>query len=212
MPRRLIVASALVLTAALSLLLLACGGDEADEDATPTPTTAAAEATATAPAEETPDATPFQGGRDPVEAPAQGQGIPVLTDVRTGEHEGYDRIAFEFDGNERPHYRVEYITGPATGCGSGEPAHIAGTALLQVRFTPANAHDDQGQPTFGSTELLPALTTLLEAEQTCDFEADVAWALGLSQEVDFRVIELDAPPRIAVDVAHPSDRPPPTGP
>lgn len=193
-------------TVLVSLAVIACGGGTK----TPTPTatsatTPGAEASATAPADETPAATnePFQGGRDPVEAPAQGQGIPVLTDVRIGEHEGYDRITFEFDGNERPHYRVEYITGPATGCASGEPAQIAGTALLQVRFTPANAHDDQGQLPFGSTELTPALTTLLEAEQTCDFEADVVWALGLSQEVDFRVIELDDEPRIVIDFAHP---------
>ncbi len=203
MSRRLPTAIAFLLIIALGFAALACEEEE-EEGATPTATTAAAEATPTPPPGETPATDePFQGGRDPVEAPAQGPGVPVLTDVRTGEHEGYDRITFEFDGNERPHYRVEYITGPATGCGSGEPAQIAGAALLQVRFTPANAHDDQGQPTFGSTELMPALTTLLEAEQTCDFEADVVWALGLSQEVDFRVIELDAPPRLAVDIAHP---------
>lgn len=204
MPRRLLAVTVLLLIAALGLVALACEEEE-EEGATPTATTAAAEATPTPPPGQTPATDePFQGGREPIEVPGPtAPPVLVLTDVRTGEHEGYDRITFEFDGNERPHYRVEYIAGPATGCASGEPAQIAGTALLQVRFTPANAHDDQGQPTFSSTELMPALTTLLEAEQTCDFEADVTWALGLSQEVDFRVIELDAPPRLAVDVAHP---------
>ncbi len=208
MPRQLrFIALVCLLTASLAIFAAACG-DDSDEDASPTSTLPAATATsptATTPgATETPSATeePFQGARDPVEAPAQGSGIPVLTDVRTGAHSDYDRITFEFDST-RPHYRVEYITPPATGCGSGEPAIIDGDALLQVRFTPANAHDDQGSMTIDSNQLMPALTTLLEAEQTCDFEADVAWALGLSQEVDFRVLELDNPPRIAVDVAHP---------
>lgn len=196
------------------MFLAACGdgNDNASPTSTPVEATAESSSSATPSATtsgtpETPSATdePFQGARDPVEAPAQGSGIPfpVLTDVRTGAHSDYDRITFEFDGNARPHYRVEYITAPATGCGSGEPAQIAGAALLQVRFTPANAHDDQGAPTIDSNELTPGLTTLQEAEETCDFEADVIWVLGLSQELDFRVLELDNPPRIAVDVAHP---------
>jgi hypothetical protein len=191
------------------IALTACGGGNKTASSTSTPPDATATAsTASTPAGTgTPSATevPFQGARDPVEAPAQGSGIPfpVLTDVRTGAHADYDRVTFEFDGNQRPHYRVEYITPPATGCGSGEPATIAGAALLQVRFTPANAHDDQGNPTISANQFTPALTTLLELEKTCDFEADVVWALGLSQEVDFRVLELDSPPRIVVDVAHP---------
>ena len=189
------------------IALAACGGGKESASPTNTPpgATATSSSVSTPAGTETPSATeePFQGAHDPVEAPAQGSGIPVLTDVRTGEHADYDRITFEFDGNERPHYRVEYITAPATGCGSGEPATIAGAALLQVRFTPANAHDDQGASTIDSNEIKPALATLQEAEETCDFEADVVWALGLSQEVDFRVLELDNPPRVAVDVAHP---------
>ena len=215
MPRsvRLISLAALVI---VSLAAVAAGCGDSNDSASPTstpPEATATSSTSTTPiattsgTPETPAATdePFQGARDPVEAPAQGSGIPfpVLTDVRTGAHSDYDRITFEFDGSQRPHYRVEYITPPATGCGSGEPATIAGTAILRVQFTPANAHDEQGAPAIDATEVTPALTTLLEAEQTCDFEADVQWALGLTQEVDFRVLELDNPPRIAVDVAHP---------
>ena len=196
--------------ASLAFFAGACG-DDSDEDASATSTLPAATATSSSTAipgtPETPSATeePFQGARDPVEAPAQGSGIPfpVLTDVRTGAHSDHDRITFEFEGSDRPHYRVEYITPPATGCASGEPATIAGSAILQVRFTPANAHNETGASTVDSNELIAALTSLLEAESTCDFEADVAWALGLSQEVDFRVLELGNPPRIAVDVAHP---------
>jgi hypothetical protein len=202
----------LLVIASIAVISAACGDDD-DDGASPTSTQAPTTGTpaATAPdATETPaDATPpetdvpFEGGRDPVEGEAQGSGIPVLIEVRTGEHEGYDRIAFEFEGNERPHYLVEYITPPATGCGSGEPATIPGTALLLVKFQPANAHNETGGTSIDSFELTPGSESLLEAELTCDFEADVQWALGLSEEVDFRVLELDNPPRIAVDVAHP---------
>ncbi len=98
---------------------------------------------------------------------------------------------------------TQAFTPPATGCGSGLPATIAGVAILHVRFANTNAHNQQGTPTAATTEISPGLPTLLEAERTCDFEAVVVWALGLSQQVDFRVTELDNPPRIAVDVAHP---------
>ena len=201
--------AALAVLALSALLFLVACEDEDGDGPPPTATTAATAVvspTAPAVATDTPEPVPtgaFEGGRDPVEAPAQSQGAPLLADVRTGEHEGYDRITFEFEGDGRPAYRIEYITPPATGCGSGLPATIAGAALLQARFAPANAHDDQGTPTFGSTELTPGLTSIVEAVQTCDFEADVTWVIGLSQEVDFRVLELEDPPRLAVDIAHP---------
>lgn len=200
---RLAVLMSLVVVS-LAVLAVACG-DDGDEDSSPTGTAPAATGTpASTSTTGTPAATeqPFTGARDPVEGQAQGSGIPVLTDVRAASHTGYDRIAFEFDGNERPHYRVEYITPPATGCGSGETATVAGTAILRVQFMPANAHNETGGSS-SPQELTPALTVLQEAELICDFEADVQWALGLTEEADFRVLELDSPPRIAVDVAHP---------
>ncbi len=214
MPRSLRSIALVCLLSSSLAVFAACGDD--DDSTSPTSTAPASTATTsssttptatTSGTPETPAATnePFAGARDPVEEQAQGSGIPfpVLTDVRAGAHADYDRITFEFEGTERPHYRVEYITAPATGCASGEPAQIGGTALLQVRFTPANAHNETGASTVDSNELITALTTLLEAESTCDFEADVIWVLGLASEVDFRVLELDSPPRIAVDVAHP---------
>jgi hypothetical protein len=80
---------------------------------------------------------------------------------------------------------------------------VAGNAVLKVQFMPPNSHDDQGNSTIDSTDISAGLPTLKEAKMTCDFEADVRWALGLDQEQDFRVLALDNPPRIAVDVARP---------
>lgn len=200
--------TAIVILGSCAFALIACGGG-GKKTAPPTsqPAVATTTAVSTTPTGTgTPAATeePFQGGRDPVEAPGPtAPPVLVLTDVRTGEHTGYDRITFEF-ADSRPGYRVDYRDAAYTSaCGSGELVGVEGAALLQVRFTPANAHDEQGRSTVGFQELTPGLTTLLEAQQTCDFEADVTWALGLSQEVDFRVVELDNPPRVAVDVAHP---------
>jgi hypothetical protein len=195
------------------LALAACGSGK--KTASPTATTSAPTATSqttTTPARtgtpaDTPPATeaPFQGGRAPVDVPGPtAPPVVVLSDVRAAAHTDYDRITFEFDGAARPAYRVQYITqAEVVGCGSGALIPVTGSAFLQVHFTPVDAHNDQGQSTISATDLMPGLTTLQEATLTCDFEAVGTWVLGLSQEVDFRVVELDNPPRIAVDVAHP---------
>jgi len=201
--------TAIIILACCAFALAACGGGKKATSPTNTPasTGTPAATTETPVTTGTPAATeePFQGGRDPVEVPGPtAPPVVILSDVRTGEHAGYDRITFEFDGAALPGYRVQYITqAEVVGCGSGEPVPVMGTAFLEVHFTPVDAHDDQGQSTIDSTDLTPGLTTLQEAVLTCDFEAVGNWVLGLSQGVDFRVIELDSPPRIAVDVAHP---------
>ncbi|MEX0785120.1 MAG: hypothetical protein WD939_00640, partial [Dehalococcoidia bacterium] len=70
-------------------------------------------------------------------------------------------------------------------------------------ISPAAAHDDAGAPTFPQRDLRPSFASILEAIQTCDFEADVTWVLGLSEEVDFSAITQREPFRVVVDVARP---------
>lgn len=188
--------AALLLSIGL-IAFAACNGD--DSETSPTATDLAAEASATVPPA---DATPFQGSREAVEKPeGDVPSTPLLVDVRAAEHEGFDRIVFEFNA-ANPGFRAEYVD-EATGCGSGLPVEIAGAALLQVRITPVAAHDEAGAPTFAQQELAPDLPSILEAEQTCDFEGEVTWVVGLAEEADFTAITLREPFRIVVDVAHP---------
>ena len=202
-----------LLTIIVLTVLAACNGD-GSTPATPTsdtiqppPGATVLESTST-PTDSAATSTPitFEGSRDPVEV-SVGTLLqtPLLADVRAARHEGFDRVVFDFAVTSRPGYRVEYVTAPIQQCGSGNQETIAGSAFIQVRMTPAAAHDDAGQPTFGTNELLPGLPTLLEVQQTCDFEGIVTWVLGLSEEVDFVVSALADPFRVVVDVAHPSN-------
>ncbi len=126
----------------------------------------------------------------------------VLKAIRTGRHEGFDRIVFEFEGDEVPGYHVEYIDKPVRACGSGDVVPLAGDGWLQVRFEPARAHTDEGKPTLGSRELLPRLPNLLELKSTCDFEGQVEWVAGVGSPNGFRVLELENPSRFVVDIKH----------
>ena len=192
----------LVVVGSLTLLFAGCDGDSS-KPATPTPgRVAAPTSTASPTVAASPTAEPFRGGRTQIEGSLGTGLVAALVDVRTADQGAFDRITFEFDA-AGPNYRIEYVTSPSQ-CGSGEPIALApGQAALQVKFMPAVAHNEAGQPTFGRNVLTPALPSIAKVVQECDFEADVTWIVILGQPLDFRVTALTNPARLAVDIAHP---------
>jgi hypothetical protein len=204
---------ALLLGLALALIV-ACGDDEEDVD-TPTPTSPTSSVTSTpepstcpaptAAPGASPEPTPaFEGSRDPVDVP--GPSVPpvaILVDVRYACHDGFDRVVFDFRDNMTG-YRIEYVEPPIAADGSGEPLDIEGEAFLYVRFHVAQAHDDAGDSTYtGPREITPGLESVTEMEMAGDFEGYVTWGIGLPEELDVRVLPLEDPFRVAIDVAHP---------
>ncbi|WNG33035.1 hypothetical protein F0U60_04940 [Archangium minus] len=125
----------------------------------------------------------------------------TLLEVREGRNEGFDRVVFQFEGDQVPGYHLEYIDKPVIKCGSGDPTDVAGQGWLQVRITPAQAHAD-GKVTVASRERKPKLPVLEELELTCDFEGEVTWVLGVKHPNKYRVMELREPTRLVVDVQH----------
>lgn len=198
------------------LLLAACTGD--DDDATPTagasPTTSnatPAPASPTTAGTAAPEASatsgPFAGSTAPVQAtPASNAGGILVEDIRAAAHPGFDRLVFEFSGNQVPGYSVQYAT-QAVACGSGQDmaAFIGGgsppVAMLVVKMQPADGHNQSGQPTV-QRDLQANLTSIIRAFGICDFEALVDYAVALSGQKPFQVTTLNNPPRLVIDVAH----------
>ncbi len=126
--------------------------------------------------------------------------IPQLVAVRAAHHPGFDRVVFEFRGL-LPRHSVSYVTS-LTEDASGRPVHLAGDAVIKVRFEPANAHDDSGAPTVTPTgRLSPGLSSLEEVAPAGDFEAVVTYGLGVDHQVPFKVLELSSPSRLAIDIS-----------
>lgn len=134
--------------------------------------------------------------------------VPVLTAIRVGAHPegGFDRIAFEFDG--LPGYRIGYRD-EIVYDGSGDPVDLDGRAFLQLVFTMAQAHDEQGRPSLVPVPIkqvtvgYPALVAYV---LNGDFEGYVSVALGLSAKVGFDVRhyrQTDGSYVIYIDVARP---------
>ena len=197
------------------VLLAACGGDEGPSPSrSPTPA-ATATATALPPIDGTVPPQGF-GGTDPVDIksnPDPASGAATLVDVRVGAHPeqgGWDRIVFEFK-DVRPKGRVEYVTGVwpdvLIQCGSGDPVSLPGGAVLRVKLEATNAHDEQqGRVTIrsysgtGPPRVGGPGNSILEAKQSCDFEALVYWGIGTSGRQRFTVRLLDNPTRVVIDV------------
>ena len=129
-----------------------------------------------------------------------GTGTTTLREVRVGQHRGFDRGVWEFAGGRVPGYRILYVDRPVRQCGSGHPVQLAGQGWLEVRLTPAQAHDDQGKPTVRDRERTPKLPLVRQLKLTCDFEGDVTWTLGVARPNRYRVLELSNPARLVVDI------------
>jgi hypothetical protein len=125
---------------------------------------------------------------------------PTLVAIRAAHHTEttpkYDRVVFEFSGPV-PYLRIEYVT-ELIADGSGAPVRITGKAILSVRFTPAQAHNDRGQVT-APKNMNPRLPLVKEIVSAGDFEAVVTYGIGLARKAETRILTLGSPLRIAID-------------
>ena len=127
-----------------------------------------------------------------------------LAAVRLAGRDGYDRLVLEFT-DRVPGYTVGYRPLPARQDASGFeiPLPDAG-ALLQLSMIPATAEGWAGGPqTYSGPSVLSADTaSVTQAKGAGDFEAVLTWVVGVRTQQPFRVLVLDEPPRLVVDIAH----------
>ena len=206
-----------VLVLSVALAAAACGGDEqavepsnagATLDATASPTLSPG-------ADEEPSAEPtgtdveasgdaegeFAEAGTTSRSAGEGNGLSVV-DVRTGSHDGYDRVVFELDGEGTVGWRVAYDAAPATQ-GEGAPVELAGEATLAVLLENVGYPFDTGVEEYsGSKTPAPALDQVQELRLGGVFEGYYDAFVGVREQAPFRVFRLDDPQRVVVDVQH----------
>jgi hypothetical protein len=131
----------------------------------------------------------------------RGGGAGVVRGLRFARNEGFDRMVIDFgQGATIPGWNIEYID-RAERCGSGDAVSVAGQGRLRVRLRTAQAHDDAGTPTVRQREMaFNSMGVLREMKMICDFEGDVEILLGVTQPKPYRVLELQNPSRLVIDV------------
>ncbi len=129
--------------------------------------------------------------------------IALLTDIRVGRHEEYDRVVLTF-ANGVPGCDVRYVARPVIADGSGKEVSVEGTAVLRVRMEPAlDADLESGSAprTYtGPVRFSPDAAVISELVRAGGFEAVLVWAVGVDGERPFRVATLTDPPRVVIDV------------
>jgi hypothetical protein len=208
--------AALVTFFCVTAALSGCNRAEPGKPAVPTP--APGPAAATVPPAPVVAPAPLEaGGEAPVAAGSAAGGPaksakgaatnrakkpPVLRSVRSASQAGFDRFVFEFDTPGLPAWRSDYLEGPVLDCGSGEPVRVAGEAWLQITFTGAQGHNEQGKSTSGARRRKLSQTIGRELVRTCDFEGEVTWVIGVARANPYTPRVMTNPSRLVIDVTH----------
>ncbi|MEX5720745.1 AMIN-like domain-containing (lipo)protein [Geodermatophilus maliterrae] len=146
----------------------------------------------------------FPANTEPDTAEASSDARVTVADIRTGRHDGFDRVVFEVDGTGTPGWDVRYVDA-ASSQGSGEPVDVAGDAVLQVTVTGAGYPYDTGVEEYAGPDPLPGQGTATVTEVAFDatFEGTTVAFVGTRAQAPFRVYLLEDPSRIVVEVADP---------
>jgi hypothetical protein len=197
-----VVAACLLAAVAVSGCSSGSGGSSATATSTAATTTAGGPTDTTGPATTTASAGWTTATKAGTNNPKVPEDMPMLVAIRTGSHDGYDRVVLEFR-NDLPSWRVGYVDEVTSESGATVP--LEGSASLFVQVDPAWAHDQNTPPheaTYtGPRSLTPGYPTLRQVRWVDEFEGHLTFGIGLQRQVGFRVVELRGPSRLAIDVA-----------
>lgn len=140
-------------------------------------------------------------------SPATEGAALIITDVRAGTHdqEGYDRLVVEFSGQGTPGWLAPRWAQEATTPGKGEPIEVGGSHLLIITGTGAigaPTPEQQARMHRGPLDLSVQGPGIAGAHVDMPFESEFQVVLGTGTQ-DYRVLTLDDPTRLVIDVAHP---------
>jgi hypothetical protein len=118
--------------------------------------------------------------------PSAEQTNALLTDVRVAA----TSVTFEFRSKPQAVRSGYQPKSRIAESGSGAPVPLKGTAFFVIRFFPAASADIQGEqviPTYTGPRRLSGPGPVLETAKTSDFEAELAWAIGVERRLPAHV-------------------------
>jgi hypothetical protein len=126
----------------------------------------------------------------------------VLRNIRTGLHDGFDRVVIDLDG---PHPDVAYRWSDELRADpSDQVVWLTGEFFLTVVLNPATGHNDSGNPTWFFPEKFRTrdLHNVMAVAVTGDFEGHVSIGLGTRSQTWVRAFTLDSPTRVVIDIGN----------
>ncbi len=141
----------------------------------------------------------FRAPTSPESAESAEDGDLTLVRVRTGRHDGYDRVVLELRGPGKPGWFVQYVVEPVSD-GSGDPLQVAGSAFLHVTVNGVvNGEGFAGRTRAKGTRQVREV--LVEVLVQGAFEGQNPAYVGMAGPPrPYRILWLADPPRVVVDV------------
>ncbi|MFI1809374.1 hypothetical protein ACH414_03410 [Streptomyces sp. NPDC020422] len=124
-----------------------------------------------------------------------------VVDVRWGGHSTFDRLVVDVRGKLPP---VSVTTVRVLRYdGSGHRVPLAGKFFLEIRLSPAAAHDESGRSVYQGPRLLKIhLPALKGVALTGDFEGVVTIGAAFDTKPVYKSFALHSPERFVLDIAH----------
>ncbi|HCD3016317.1 AMIN-like domain-containing (lipo)protein [Corynebacterium striatum] len=126
----------------------------------------------------------------------------VVTDVRVGKHDGFERVVFEFTGDGSPGWFIDYDDKP-TQQGSGNPITYKGSTALNVNIdgTVYPFEMDMPDPHIGTTEgTSESGGFITQVISSGTFEGRSQFVVGMNTRHPYSVQVLRGPTRLVIDV------------
>ncbi|MEV5971370.1 hypothetical protein [Streptomyces sp. NPDC051921] len=126
-----------------------------------------------------------------------------VVNVRWGGHPTFDRLVIDVRGTMppvavKPVKELRYD-------GSGNKVPLAGKYFLEIRLSPAAAHNESGQSVYKGPRLVRIhLPALKGVALTGDFEGVVTIGAAFHSKPFYKTFVLHSPERFVLDVAHPA--------
>ncbi|WP_225802943.1 hypothetical protein [Streptomyces sp. NK15101] len=127
----------------------------------------------------------------------------LVVNARWGGHATFDRLVIDVRGAMPP---VTVLQSRSLHYdGSGERVPLAGKYFLEIKLSPAAAHDDAGRSVYQGPRLLKIyLPALKGVALTGDFEGVVGIGAAFDTKPAYKTFRLHSPERFVVDIAHPT--------
>jgi hypothetical protein len=125
-----------------------------------------------------------------------------IVDVRVGDHDGFDRVVFEFtDGT--PEITLDRASPPFTQDASGLPMEVEGESFLRLTMRGGTKQTEDGTSSYdNSRDFDPGFPVLVDLIESGDFEAQSTWYIGLARDACVSVTLLEDAPRLVIDIQH----------
>jgi hypothetical protein len=125
----------------------------------------------------------------------------LVVNARIAAHCSFDRVVIDVKGKLPPTtvQRVKELRYDS----SGKKVPLAGKHFLEIKLSPAAAHNDAGKNVYRGPRLIkPNLPKLKGFALTGDFEGVVTFGAAFHSKPSYTTKQLHHPERFVLDVAH----------